>query len=168
MQFNETTRKYILLGVVIFIVIGLLSAKAIAKKQDNEFLTEDLMYQQASQLSSEGNFEEASKHINDLLLKQPNSEMANYFGGIIAANKRDFKQSTILLQKTLDINPYKVEDAIFMLQFGEALFFAERYEDAKIVLEKCREGGWAPESYPSYQERINELLTQTENMLQGR
>lgn len=64
----------------------------------------------------------------------------------------------------MDINPHKVEDPMFMLQFGEVLLFAERFGDSKIVLEKCREWGWIPESYPTYQERVTELLTQIENM----
>ena len=102
--------------------------------------------------------------VNALLLKQPKSEVANYLGGLISADNGDYKQSVILLQKTLDINPYKVEDPMFMLPFGEVLFFAERYDDAKVVLEKCREWGWVPESYPTYQERVTELLTQIENM----
>ncbi|WP_042470963.1 tetratricopeptide repeat protein [Bacillus ndiopicus] len=163
MQLKESTRRYILLGMVLFIVIGLISAKVMAKKQDNEFLAEDALYQQASQLYGQGSYAEASEVINELLKRKPKSEIVNYLGGLIAANNDDYTQAAILLQKTLDINPHNVEDPMFMLQFAEVLFFTERYEDAKIVLEKCREWGWAPESYPTYQERVTELLTQIEN-----
>lgn len=164
MQFTESTRKYILLGIVAFIIVGFITAKVFASKQDEEFLTEDMLYQQSTQLYSEGNYAEASNFINELLFKQPKSEAVNYLGGLVAANLGDYTQSAILLQKTLDINPHKVEDPMFMLQFGEVLFFAERHQDAKIVLEKCREWNWVPESYPTYQERVTELLTQIENM----
>lgn len=164
MNLRESTRKYILLGIVLFIAVGLLSAKVLAKKQDNEFATDDALYQQITQLYSEGNYEQAAILSSELLLRQPKSEAVNYVGGLVAANTGEYAQAAILLQKTLDINPYKVEDAMFMLQFGEILYFAERYADAKIVLEKCREWGWAPESYPTYQERVTELLTQIENM----
>lgn len=164
MRFKDSTRKYILLGFIAFIVIGLVSAKVLAKKQDTQFSTEDLLYQQASQLYSEGNYSEASIFINDLLLAQPKSEAVNYLGGLIAANNGDYTQSAILLQKTMDINPHKIEDPMFMLQFGEVLFSAERYEDAKLVLVRCQEWGWAPEEYPTYQERITELLTSIETI----
>lgn len=163
MQLKESTRKYILLGMVLFIVIGLISAKVMAKKQDNEFLADDAMYQQASQLYTEGHYAEATEMINILLSRQPKSEVVNYLGGLLTANNGDYTQAAILLQKTLDINPHKVEDPMFMLQFAEVLFFAERYKDAKVVLEKCREWGWAPEDYPTYQERVTDLLTQIEN-----
>ena len=164
MQLTELKRKYILLGIVAFIIMGFITAKVLASKQDEEFLLNDQLYQQVSQLYSEDNYLEAGELINDLLLRAPNSEMVNYLGGVITANLGDYKRSVILLQKTLDINPYMVEDEMFMLQFGEVLFFAERYEDAKIVLEKCSESGWIPEEYPTYQDRVTELLTQIENM----
>lgn len=164
MQFTKPNRKYILFSIVVFIIIGLIAAKVLASEQDKEFLVDDQLYQQASQLYSAGNFAGAEELINDLLLSKPNSEEVNYLGGVITANLGDYKRSVILLQKSLDINPYKAEDPIFMLQFGEALFFVERYEDAKIVLEKCREAGWIPEEYPTYQNHVIELLSQIENM----
>lgn len=164
MQFTESTRKYILIGFITFIIAGFITAKVLASKQDEEFALDDLLYQQATQLYNEENYSVAGEKINVLLLRQPKSEMVNYLGGLISGNTGEYKQSAILLQKTLDINPHRVEDPMFMLQFGEVLFFAERYKDAKLVLEKCREWGWVPESYPTYQEHVMELLTQIENM----
>ena len=164
MNLKESTRKYILLVVVLFIIVGLVFAKVLAKKQDTQFLTEDILYQQAVQLYGESKFSKASIYINELLLVQPKSEAVNYLGGLVAANNNDYQQATILLQKTLDINPYKVEDAIFMLQFGEILVLDERYENAKTVLVRCQESAWVPESYPEYQQRVSELLTQIETM----
>lgn len=163
MQLSESKRKYILLGIVAFIVLGLITAKVFASKQDEEFLKDDLLYQQASQLFQEGNTADASIVVKELLERQPKSEVVNYLAGMISANTGEYTQAAILLQKTLDINPHKVEDPMFMLQFGEVLVLAERHADAKIVLEKCREWGWAPEEFPTYQERITELLTQIEN-----
>lgn len=162
MQLRESTRRYILLGMVTFIILGVIVAKAMAKSQDEQFATEDLLYQQASQLASEGNFEEASSYINELLKRQPDSEAVNYLGGLIFANKGDMKKSSVLFQKTLDINPHKVDDPMFMLQFGEALFNVKRYEDAKIVLVHCQESSWSPEDYPNYQTRVENLLKSIE------
>ncbi|WP_339263769.1 hypothetical protein MKY07_03095 [Solibacillus sp. FSL W7-1472] len=164
MQMTESNRKYILIGIVIFIIIGIITSKILASKQDAEFNHDDMLSQQASQLYNEGNFEAAGKVINELLLRQPNSEVVNYLGGVITANLEEYEQSAILLQKTLDLNPHKVEDPIFMIQFGEALFNAERYNHALVVLEKCREAGWTPELYPAYQDRVTELLTLIDNL----
>lgn len=164
MNLNESTRKYILFGIVLLIVIGIFSAKLLANKQDTDFAKDDVLYQQATNLASQGNYVEAATFSSELLLRQPNSEAVNYISGMITANTEDFKQAAIFLQKTIDINPHKIEDAMFMIQFGEVLYFAERYDDAKIILEKCREWGWVPEDYPTYQERVTELLAQIESM----
>lgn len=163
MQLNESHRKQILIGLVVFIIFGIFTSNILASKQDEKFNYNDILSQQASQLYNEGNFEAAGKVISELLLRQPNSEIVNYLGGVITANLGEYTQSAILLQKTLDINPHKVEDPIFMIQFGESLINAERYDDALVILERCKEAAWAPELYPSYQDRVAELLTLIEN-----
>lgn len=164
MHLSENSRKYILLGVVIFIVLGLIASKSLATKQDENFHEEDMIYQQVNQLYQEEKFNEAYLYLDEMLKRQPQSEVANYLGGLVSASMGEYHKATILFQKALDINPYKAEDPMFMLQFGEVLFLAESYSNSKVVLEKCREWGWVPEQYPTYQERITELLTQIENL----
>lgn len=162
MQYSETARRYILLGLVGVIVIGIITANIVAKKQDDEFLLQDALYQQAKQAYNEQNFEQAVQLTTELLKMKPKAESVNYLGGLSAANIGNYEQAAILLQKTLDINPHKVEDPMFMLQFGEVLFSAERLKDAKVVLLRCQEWAWAPEEYPTYQERVAELLAEIE------
>ncbi|WP_374963863.1 tetratricopeptide repeat protein [Lysinibacillus sp. RS5] len=163
MTFNEPVRKYILSGIVAFIVVGLIVANVMASKQDEKFAANEALYNQAVQLQSEGNFEDAWEAISKVLKEEPNSEIANYLAAIIAANNNDLKQATIHMQKTLDINPHKVEDPMFMIQLGELFVAVERYEDAKTVLLRCQGGGWAPEEIPNYQEHVATLLAQIEN-----
>lgn len=163
MTFTEPVRKYILSGMVVFVVIGLIVANVMASKQDNEFTTNEILYNQAMQLQTEGNYEGAWEAISEVLKAEPNSEIANYLAAIISINKGDAKQAAIYMQKTLDVNPYKAEDAMFMIQLGEILVVAERYEDAKIVLQRCQEWDWAPEEMPNYQEHVTTLLAQVEN-----
>ena len=163
MTFKESTRKYLLVGIVIFIIIGLVSAKVLAKKQDNEFVSNEALYEQAVQLYSTGNTADAGSLIDELLKKQPNAEIVNYLGGMVAAGNEDYGQAAVLLQKVLDINPYKVEDPMFMLQFAEVLVHVERFDDATVILERCREAEWAPEDFPTYQERVTQLLADIES-----
>ena len=164
MEFTYKSRRYIFLAFVLFIIVGISTAKVLGAKQDEKYLTQYTYYQQAQQLVAEANYTEADKYLHELLLEQPNSEALNYLAGLTSANLGDFGKAAILMQKTLDINPYKVEDAMFMLQFGEILLNSERYEDAKIVLTRCKEMGWVPEQFPDYQQRITELLAQIEEL----
>ncbi|MGE7943734.1 tetratricopeptide repeat protein [Lysinibacillus xylanilyticus] len=164
MTITEPIRKYILSGIVAFVVIGLIVANVMASKQDEDFSSNDILYSQAFQMQAEGNYEEAWIAISEVIKAAPNSEVVNYLAGIIAANKGDVKQAAIYMQKILDINPYKVEDAIFMIQLGEIFVAAEKYEEAKIVLLHCQESGWAPEEIPNYQDHVAALLAQIENL----
>lgn len=164
MQLKESHRKYILLGIIAFIIVGFITAKIMAKDQDEQFLKNELIYQQAQQLYMEGDYENAYLYINELLKIQPNSEAVNYMAGLIAATNNEYKNAAILMQKTLDINPHKVDDPVFMLQLGEVFYHAERYQDAKVVLTRCKERNWKPEQYPSYQEKVAELLMSIENL----
>ena len=163
MTFTEPIRKYIFSGIVAFVVVGLIVANVMASKQDQEFATNEALYNQAVQLQTDGNYDGAWEAISMVLKEEPKSEVANYLAAIISVNKGDAKQSSIYMQRTLDINPHKVEDAMFMIQLGEIFVSAERYEDAKIVLQRCQEWGWAPEELPNYQEIVASLLAQIEN-----
>lgn len=163
MTFTEPIRKYILSGMVALVIVGLIVANVMASKQDQEFTENETLYNQAIQLHTDGNYEGAWEAISKVLKAEPNSEIANYLAAIISVNKGDSKQAAIYMQKTLDINPHKVEDALFMIQLGEIFVAAERYEEAKIVLQRCKEWGWAPEQMPNYQEQVIALLAQIEN-----
>lgn len=164
MSINESSRKYVLLGLIAFIIIGLIVSSFLGKKQDEVFETENFLYQQALQLYEAGEYTNAQNIISDLLVKKSDSEIINYLGGLIAASNQEYSSAAILMQKALDINPHLVEAPMFMIQFGEILFHAERFDDARIVLERCREWDWVPEEYPNYQEQVREMLMQIENM----
>ncbi|WP_107947489.1 tetratricopeptide repeat protein [Lysinibacillus parviboronicapiens] len=164
MEFTDKVRTYIFASLVAFVVIGLIVANVMASKQDDNFAMNEALYNQAVQLQTDGNYEGAWEVISEVLKAEPNSEIANYLAAVIAANKGEVKQATIYMQKTMDINPHKVEDPLFMIQLGEIFVAAERYEDAKIVLLRCQEWGWAPEEIPNYQEHVATLLAQIENL----
>lgn len=163
MRVTDTVRKYILSGMVAFIVVGLIVANVMASKQDQKFATNEALYSQAIQLQTTGNIEGAQEAISQLVKNTPDSELANYMAGLVAAQKEDMKQAAVYMQKTLAINPHKVEDPMFMLQLGEVFVNAKKYDEAKTVLLRCQESGWAPEEFPTYQEQVTSLLAQTEN-----
>lgn len=164
MTFTEPIRKYILSGVVAFVVIGLIVANVMANKQDSEFQEKDTLYNQAIQLQSTGDLAGSEDSIKKVLSREPNSENANYVAALITAQNGDMKKAAIYMQKTLDLNPYKVENPTFMIQLAEIFVGAERLEDAKTVLLRCQESSWAPEDIPNYQEHVATLLAQIENL----
>ena len=163
MTFNEPVRKYMLSCIVALVVIGLIVASVLANKQDEKFMMDESLYNNAVQLQSNGDLEGAEEAISKVIENKPNSEIANYVAALTIAQKGDLKRAAIYMQKVLDINPYKVEDPRFMIQLGEIFVGAEKYEEAKIVLLRCQESQWTLDDFPNYQEHVASLLAQIEN-----
>ncbi|MEA0561908.1 tetratricopeptide repeat protein [Lysinibacillus irui] len=163
MTFTELVRKYILSCTVALILIGLIVASVLANKQDEKFMINESLYNNAVQLQSNGDLEGAEVALSQVLKNQPNSEMANYVAGLTIAQNGDLKKAAIYMQKVLDINPYKVEDPRFMIQLGEIFVGAEKYEEAKVVLLRCQESQWTLDDFPNYQEHVASLLAQVKN-----
>lgn len=164
MSFTEPVRKYILSCIVALIVIGLIVASVMANNQDKEFMMDESLYNNAVQLQSNGDLNGAEEALSQVLKNQPKSEMANYVAALTNAQNGDLKKAAIYMQKVLYINPHKVEDPRFMIQMGEIFFGAGKYEEAKIVLLRCKESQWTLEDFPNYQEHVAALLTQIENL----
>lgn len=129
------------------------------KKQDSSFRTDNELYGLVSQHLELGNYEIALAGSKTLEKSQKSSETVNYLIGIAAVNSGELAKGIQHLQRVLEINPYKVEDSLFMLQYAEALVLAEKSYEAGLVLERCMTLP-PPESYPKYQERIAELQEQ--------
>lgn len=163
MKWNDSSRIYILVGIIIFSLAGLVVANVLAKKQDEQFATNEAIYNEAVQLQQQNDWSGSWEAISKLTNEEANAENVNYLAAIVSANTGEVEQSAKYMQKTLDNNPYKVEDPLFMLQFAEILYGAGKYEEAKVVLARCQEAGWTLESVPTYQARVAELLQQIAN-----
>lgn len=154
----EKRWKVVLTSMLIFILVGLVLANILRKDQDKTFENNYIEYNQLVEAYSTGDINSAFLIGTNLLKKIPSSEQVNYVTGLAALDSSDYNMAAVLLQKTLDLNPHKVEDPIFMINFGEALFYSEKLSEAQIVLMRCKDSGWMPENYPDYQNRVSELL----------
>lgn len=164
MRKNHVISKYILLGTTAVIIVGIIVASILANKQNERFEAENQVYQQAVELYRSENFEGAKLLIKDLVIERSKSEVVNHLAALIYARNDEYTSAAVYMQKALDINPYNVEEPIFMFQFGEILLRAERIEDAKVVLNHCKESNWEPEGHPEYQAQVQDMLKQIENM----
>lgn len=159
MKDKELVRRYITVGIIVFIGIGLGVANWMGKKQDS-------LYQLDSQQYNLMLSEIQNEHYSDALglgvgleKKHSNSDNIHYLTGIAATNTGDYEKGVQQFQRVLDINPYKVEEAIFMLQYAEILLYAEKSAEAAVVLERCSTLP-APVSYPDYHEKVTALQMQ--------
>lgn len=159
MNISDTTMRYIVASTIAVLLLGLGYASFSGKKQDEQFLTEQTTFTQAIQYVQEEQYDQALPLLQQVDNKHANSDVVKYYLGATLANLGDWSKASIEYQKILDLNPYKVEDSIFMIQYGNALLNAKKIDEAKVVLERCLTLQ-VPEQMPDYQEQVNALLMQ--------
>ncbi|MEK5039905.1 tetratricopeptide repeat protein [Sporosarcina sp. FSL K6-3457] len=159
---ENSTRKYITIGIAFVLIVGFIVASLMGKKQDQVFQMDNKQYNIVIQQLKEGNYKDALAESADLEKRHGRSDAVNYMIALAATNAGETEKSILYMQRALDNNPYKVEDPLFMLQLAEALILAEMLEEAAEVLERSKTLK-APESYPQYQERVTQLQEKISN-----
>lgn len=156
LEFDNKSSRYIIIGLLLTITIGIISTSIVGKRDNHKFLTEQKLYNQALDSMRQNDFESAYSLISPLKEKYRESELVNYSLAVAASNSGEEKEGYIHMQRALDLNPYNVEDPMFMLQFAQILVMNEKYKEASEVLAVCKKFT-PPENYPQYQETIQQL-----------
>lgn len=150
----SSKQRILFLIICSVIIVVLITIKFKAVNQDNQFKEDQDNYALIVNNFESGNLENASNISTDLLNKYSNSSLLNYVKALIEVQLGNYQTANIHMQKSLSLNPYKVEDSIFMIQLAEILISTGNYTDAKKVLEICSELP-KPEQLPNYEEVIN-------------
>ena len=159
MNVSDSARRYIVMGLALFVILGLITASIMGNKQDEAFQTNNMLYGVMVQQLQEEKFSDALATAEMLEEYLKSSELVSYLVSLAAINVGEIDKALMYMQRTLDINPHKVEDSMFMLQYAEMLVQAEKKDEATQVLERC-EVLLVPEIYPDYKERILQLQEQ--------
>ncbi|WP_169818537.1 tetratricopeptide repeat protein [Domibacillus iocasae] len=159
---TDGTIRWVIAGFLFVILIGLIYTYTAAKSQDEVYLQNYSKYEKAVELFEAQQFDQALPLFEELEKEQPRSAVIKNYLGIAYVNTGNVDAAITKYQNVLDLNPYKVEDAQFMIQFGEILLFADQKDDAKKVLEKCLTLV-PPAEMPDYHEKVNQLLAQTQS-----
>lgn len=159
MKITDTAIRYTVAVIITALLIGFGYASAAGKKQDEQLLTEQAAFYQAFRHIEDEQFDEALKKLQLVDKENSSSEIVKYYLGTVYTYLEDWNKASLEYQRVLDLNPYKVKDSLFMLQFANVLINAEKSEEARTVLEHCRTLP-IPEQLPEYQEQVNALLMQ--------
>lgn len=159
MNITDTTMRFLVGGIVGILLVGLLYVSFSGKKQDEKFLDEQTTYNQALQHLKGGQYDQALPLLKEVKKEQPDSVTVNYYTGLALANTGDWMGSAKEFQTVINLNPYKVEDSVFMIQFAEILLNAKKKDEAKVVLKRCQTLP-VPKQIPDYQMRVKNLLKQ--------
>ncbi|WP_066297074.1 tetratricopeptide repeat protein [Bacillus sp. FJAT-29937] len=157
---KETYRKLILLGLVLFIVVGSIYTYKQGKKQDKKYLEDLQGYHISLTEIQEGKFDYSKEELAKLHNTYPDQANITWNLGLVYAMDRDFKKAALYYQKAVDQRPFIVQEPMFSLQFAEILFFKEEYTVSKQYLEHLKKIG-VPEEFNT---RVDELLAYIETI----
>jgi len=158
MNITDKSIRFIVVIMVVLILFGLGFTSFASEKQDEKFANDQAMYHQALQYIQSGENDKALLSLKKINLEYPTSTSVKYYTGLALLNNGEVNSAVNEFQRLIEINPYMIEDSIFMIVFARALVSTEKFEDAKLVLERCKTLQ-IPEEIPDYLEQVNELLT---------
>lgn len=157
---KEIYRKLILLGLVLFIVVGTIYTYQQGKKQDERFVADYQSYQLSLARMQDQNVDEAIEQLMKLHNRYPDQANLTRNLGLAYAIKGEMEKAALYYQKAVETRPFIVRDPMFSLQFAEILYAQEEYKGAKKYLENCKAIG-VPEEFIS---RVDELLAYIETI----
>ncbi|MFB5086105.1 hypothetical protein PGC35_02610 [Psychrobacillus sp. PGGUH221] len=129
-----------------------------ANKQDEEFLNDYTLFQKLTDKQSSEEIQDTTEQLEILQKKYSDEYLFAYQLGLAHLNKGNMERALIMYGRTLDLNPYIVENKEFMYQYAFILVNNEQIDNAKIVVERA-------EQLPSdeeYQTRLAALLESIE------
>jgi len=143
--------------IILIVIVGLGYASFSGESQDEKNLKKQARYTQALEFIQNEEYDQAVTLLKLVDMDYPNSATVKYYFGTSLANIREWDSAAKEYQQVLELNPYKAEESIFMIQFANILVNAEKLDEAKIVLEKCLTLQ-IPEQMPNYLEQVNSLI----------
>jgi predicted Zn-dependent protease len=154
------------------VIIGMTSVFFMGKKQDEQYATASQQYQAAIQLmnTKEGdvasNLSQAVHILENLKENQESSVVVAHNLGLAYAISQNYSEAAQEYKRAVELKPFLTQEPVFMLQFGEILFFNDNKQEAKVVLEKAQtlSGAEVDETYVA---RTNELLQSINGMDHG-
>lgn len=159
MKITDKSVRYLVAGIITILIFGLSYSSFTGKKQDEKFLNGQITYNQALQYIEEEKYDQALPILKLVAKEYPSSSVVRYYLGSTFAIIGEWKSAAQEYQQILDLNPYMVEDPTFMIQFGNILINAEKLDEAKVVLERCKQLS-VPDQIPDYLDQVKMLLMQ--------
>ncbi|MEK5146073.1 tetratricopeptide repeat protein [Psychrobacillus sp. FSL K6-4615] len=159
MKIADKTVRNVVVVLIVVLILGIFYASKSSEKQDEQFFKEQATFNQAIDYFQGGQYELAIPLLTKVGKEQPESEVVKYYLALALSNTGEWSSASQEYQEVLNVNPYKVKDSMFMIQFAEVLLNAEKFEEAKVVLERCQTLP-IPDQMPDYQEFVNILLMQ--------
>jgi predicted Zn-dependent protease len=147
--------RYIILGMLILCLVVLETTYYLGKEFNQEKQTDFENYTYAIQLIQAKQSDRAIVILKTLDEKYPENIYIYKYLGLAYTQEGDAKTGLTYFQEMLTLNPIVELDPSFMLQYGEVLYYNEKYKEAEVVLETAINKG----NVGTFKEQMTDLLS---------
>lgn len=128
--------NYFVTAFILLLSIVLIITHNKASKQDENYLKDFTLYQEAESHLEAGNINEAILILENLNLNNDDEYNLTYRLGYSYLSVENYRSALTMYTKSIDLNPYLVENNEFMYQYAIILANNEQYDSAILVIDR--------------------------------
>ncbi|SEM89069.1 Anaphase-promoting complex, cyclosome, subunit 3 [Paenisporosarcina quisquiliarum] len=133
---KKSYTNYILVIFILVTCIVLLYLDNKGSKQDEHLMNGNIIYHETDVLLQEGNYENAITLLEELHNKYNDDYNITFRLGYSYLSMEQYTSALTMYTRTLDLNPYLVENKEFMYQYAIALANCEQVDNALTVVDR--------------------------------
>ena len=137
MTVNRLTRNKIFWLVLGVVIVSLLLAGGLAKKQNLLLAQHEETYQQGVATLQSGDFRKAIQLFSSLPPGYGDSFQALYYTAFAYSHLKDFSQARSYMQKAQEARPAFLADPQFLVEYGEILYETGDFELSRLYLTRA-------------------------------
>jgi len=128
--------NYIITGFILIVFVLLIIVENLGNKQDELLLSDFTMFEEASALVESGSSTEALQTLENLNTKYSGDFNISHRLGIAYLSSEQYKPALTMFTRTLDLNPYLVENTDYLYQYAVTLANNEQFDNSILVIDK--------------------------------
>jgi len=136
---NRNYSNYIFITCIIVVLTVLIGVENVAEKEDNLLLNDFSLYQKADLLLQEGDTESVIPILEELHKTYNDDFNISYRLGYAYLSTNRYDAALVMYTKSLDLNPYFVENKDFLYEYVIILANNEQNDNAILVIDRLLE-----------------------------
>ncbi|MER2076572.1 tetratricopeptide repeat protein [Psychrobacillus psychrotolerans] len=136
---NRNYSNYIFITCIIVVLTVLIGVENVAEKEDNLLLNDFSLYQKADVLLQEGDMESVIPILKELHKTYNDDFNISYRLGYSYLSTNRYDSALVMYTRSLDLNPYFVENKDFLYEYAIILANNEQNDNAIQVIDRLLE-----------------------------
>lgn len=138
-KLKKNYQNYIVIAFIILVLTLLIRVENEAQNEDIILLNDYSLYKEADSLLQEGNIESVIPMLEELYKTYNDDYNISYRLGYTYLTTDNYDAALVMYTKSLDLNPYLVENKDFLYEYAIILEYNEQHDDAILVIDRLLE-----------------------------